>query len=346
MEKKPIAWLNGAKFLAIIAVMVDHTNGILYSNPAVAYASYYSVSLFVLLLGMTAYLSSSKNGGGGQASYRGIKKMLVAYSIAVVVYLLVATHGFDLAIYLTYLVNFNISGPHYFVLLYVQLMLVNVLLFPLLQKCPQSQKGYVCEVLILIGIIILSAWTTNHTNILNVYGGGGKLFGGTYLILFYVGMLVMKHGWLERITIAKSMVSLLASGGFLFLLWRYTCAHGLVLDSYVPFGGGKNPPSITFMTFGLCMLFIAYGMFTLLERIPYTSKVALRICDLGRHSLYIFLYHRLILDYYLWRHMADLPGQNIWLARAVYFLLMIAGAIFIEVCIGYMKSTVQWVLRG
>lgn len=25
-------WINGAKFIAILAVMVDHTNGVLYTN--------------------------------------------------------------------------------------------------------------------------------------------------------------------------------------------------------------------------------------------------------------------------------------------------------------------------
>ena len=63
MEKKQITWLNGAKLMAILAVMVDHTNGMLYTKPDVAYASYYSVSLFVILLGMTSYLSDSRRGG-------------------------------------------------------------------------------------------------------------------------------------------------------------------------------------------------------------------------------------------------------------------------------------------
>ena len=32
-ERERIQWIDCAKFLAIFAVMVDHTNGILYSNP-------------------------------------------------------------------------------------------------------------------------------------------------------------------------------------------------------------------------------------------------------------------------------------------------------------------------
>lgn len=67
-EKKQIEWINGAKFVAILAVLVDHTYGILYNNPDIAKATYFSVALFVLLSGMTSYLSDMrymKNGEGG-----------------------------------------------------------------------------------------------------------------------------------------------------------------------------------------------------------------------------------------------------------------------------------------
>ena len=38
-KSKEIKWINCAKAIAIIAVLVDHTNGILYSNPNIATAS-------------------------------------------------------------------------------------------------------------------------------------------------------------------------------------------------------------------------------------------------------------------------------------------------------------------
>lgn len=36
-------WINIGKCLAIIAVITDHTNGILYSNQDIAYSSYYYI---------------------------------------------------------------------------------------------------------------------------------------------------------------------------------------------------------------------------------------------------------------------------------------------------------------
>lgn len=61
---KRVYWVDVAKLLAVVAVIMDHTYGILYSNERVAYASYYSVSLFILMMGVTSYWSYSKNDKG------------------------------------------------------------------------------------------------------------------------------------------------------------------------------------------------------------------------------------------------------------------------------------------
>lgn len=349
-QKKQIAWINGAKFIAILAVMIDHTYNILYTKHDIAYASYFAVSLFIILSGMTSYLSDLHHveNGWWREVLRGCRNIVSAYCIAVVVCVIVKTHEFDFSLYLSYLVYFNVSGPHYFVLLYIQLMFVNGFLFNILQKCPRSIKGYLCETLIMIGIIALSVWTTNHTNILNIYGGGGKLFGGTYLILYYFGMLVMRHGWLENTTIVKSLIAFIVSGVLWLIVWRYICENGLKLDTYVPFGGGYPPgiPGITTMTFAVCTLFMAFGIFTLLGQIKCMNKVTILICGIGRHSLYIFLYHDLILYSFLLKYMVSLPDRDRWLARVVFFTLMVAGSILIETSIRYIQKSVQWVFEG
>lgn len=42
-------WIDCAKAIAIMAVAVDHCNGMLYTNPIIAQASYFSVSLLSLI---------------------------------------------------------------------------------------------------------------------------------------------------------------------------------------------------------------------------------------------------------------------------------------------------------
>lgn len=47
-EKNRVFWIDAAKFLAILAVLVDHTYGVLYENQNIAFGSFFSVSLFII----------------------------------------------------------------------------------------------------------------------------------------------------------------------------------------------------------------------------------------------------------------------------------------------------------
>lgn len=60
--KQEIKWINCAKAVAVFAVLIDYTNGILYTNANIAMASYYLVSLFILISGMLSF-TSVLNGG-------------------------------------------------------------------------------------------------------------------------------------------------------------------------------------------------------------------------------------------------------------------------------------------
>ena len=72
-----IQWIDCAKTMAMTAVVVDHCYGILYTNIGVLWLSAYSVPLFVLLSGISAWNSSSAKaqvtGGGGGGWAGGVK---------------------------------------------------------------------------------------------------------------------------------------------------------------------------------------------------------------------------------------------------------------------------------
>lgn len=57
---KEIQWINGAKFIAIMAVILDHTHGILYFDGRIAMGTHFSVALFVFISGITSYISLEK----------------------------------------------------------------------------------------------------------------------------------------------------------------------------------------------------------------------------------------------------------------------------------------------
>lgn len=186
-----VQWIDCAKTIAIIAVLVDHCNGILYDNQYIAQTSYFSVSLFVLLSGMTSYISSSKNGINWKRQLKRIGKLFLQYALAVFIVLIALMHYFDLKTYLQYIVSFNIQAPYYFLVFYIQLLLLTPLLIHWCEFCDLRKYKYVWHITTLLVLIQLSSVFIRYTYILPVHGGGQYLAGGTYIIL--LGYIVYKN---------------------------------------------------------------------------------------------------------------------------------------------------------
>lgn len=324
METK-IKWIDGAKFIAILAVLVDHSREILYTNYRIAMSSYFSVTLFIFLSGMTMYYSDARHESETyfMSIIRGIKKIVTAYLLGTFIYQICVFRFFDFATYLKYLIGFNISGPLYFVLLYLQLMLVNKFLYKL------SGGGIIGDIMISAVILFVSCITTNYTNILNVYGGGGKLLGGTYLLVFFLGMIIAKYDLLYWIRRKNNLAMCLLIGGLAISWWEFMCRDMFTLDRKMPFGSGVNPPGISLIIMAAIMLALSCSVFTFLEKADhkFINFCLTIVYGIGQCTLYIFIYHRLFLDYLL---VPYIQFPNLWLKRCFYFMIMIIGPIFIK----------------
>lgn len=179
MMEKRIEWIDCAKFIAIIAVVTDHCNGFLYANSYIAYVSYYSVSLFVLLAGASTWiLFERKKRVSFSDQLKRIKKILTAYAIATFIVLCVTQHRFDLMAYLHFLVSFNIQGPYYYLLFFIQLLIVA----PVMVNWCAFVSGKKHKWMIQMGTLGVLGWfgyvSINYTYILPVHGGGKFLGGG------------------------------------------------------------------------------------------------------------------------------------------------------------------------
>lgn len=342
-NKNQIKWINFARLIAIIAVIVDHTNGYLYSNQDIVKASYFSVSLFILISGMTSYISySHRNENWIKSIIRGCKKISIAYIISVFIIGIYVNRFFDFLDFLKNLVYFNISGPHYYVLLYIQLMIVGPILFNLLKSFDKNKYTKLYEIITFVIVVIVSSYTIRYTNILGIYGGGGKLFGGTYLILFYIGMLISKYKIFEEFSYLKSSISFVFGSIAWFFWWRYLCDTGSIIDSYFLFGNGLNPPGVSLMVLASFTLVACYGFFTLLEKIDIASRLVLFISWLGSHTLYVFLYHLLLLHHFI---MPNLKFDNIWILRIFTLLLIFVGSFIIEFTLEYVIKKLKEIME-
>ena len=328
-------WIDVAKFMAIVGVIIDHTNGVLYTNPYVAYSSYFSVSLFIIVMGITTMWSYTNN------SDAMIKKVwhkcigiIRPYIVATIVYALFVYKSFDFDVILIHLIHFNMSGPFYYVLLYIQLVIISPILFFIFEKSSKKRYGYVTEVIVFLVILWIASWTTNHSNILGVYGGGGKLFGGTYLVLLYIGMWFGKY--YKKISINKIISTILAGVACSCAIawWRFIAVDRCKIDLLIPYGEGFNPPSISFGLYAILIASTLYFIETLF--LNYPNGIPLKIMKIfafmGKHTLYIFLYHRFFLDIvfpYLFTK-TGIALENIYFKRIVYFVFMIGGSMLIE----------------
>jgi len=174
---KQLKWINCAKCVAILAVLVDHTNGVLYTNQNIAMASYFSVSLFILLAGVTIHWSNERkffdgfNCVGSVLKNR-VWKIALPYMVATFIYQIVIFRYFDFNQYVGFLLHFNASGPFYYILLYLQLTAVSPILYAMIRKSRTWKYPIVLQAFGLVGVVYVAYLTTNYSNILEIYGGG------------------------------------------------------------------------------------------------------------------------------------------------------------------------------
>ena len=324
-------WLDVAKGLAIFAVMFDHANGLAFPSTRLVLASHFSVGLFIFAMGVTSFWSFKKHGNADGVARR-CWKIFRPYLVATLVYCIVRHRAFDLEVFLNHVIRFNASGPLYYVLLYIQLLVAAPFLFTTCRHA--GRKAFAAETATVAAVLALAAFTTNRTNILGVYGGGGKLFGGTYLVLLYLGMLFGKYA--PGIETGKRMAGVLALlATCLALAWLVGAVPRRgVVDRLFPFGNGFNPPSVCLMVYAVLVAIVCFciGAFVDAGGSGFVGKALHPLAWIGRHTLYVFLYHRLFLDAFyagLCRLGLAKRGPPV-LSGIVFFVFMTTGSLLLE----------------
>lgn len=342
-SRKRMNWIDCAKFIAICAVVVDHCNGSLYTNPRIATASYFSVSLFVLLSGITAWTSNEKSGDVFHWSNdaKRVLKLFLSYALAVAIYQIRETRFFDVKQYISNALSFKYSEQFYFVLFFIQLTLLSSFLMMWIKFCNSKRHSTFYHIGTIGILCILSAVLIRYTYVLPVHGGGQYILGGTYLLLYYMGILCASKDLFQMRRNAK-LICIMISFTLWVIWWHLMCVRKLPFDKYLQlyWGGGFNPPSVNFMVFALITLFLCYAFFSTLDEINnrYISKIMKIVCYLGRQTWYIFLYHLLVKTivsgYFTTAH-------NIWIYRIVVFSAMILLPVIWMSIVQFIKKKVR-----
>ena len=326
-----VLWIDCAKTMAIIAVLIDHSNGVFYTSSWVATSSYFSVSVFVILAGMTQKMVTLRRktiSGGGQ--WARITRMLRDYAIAVFLLQCFYCRFFDLKTYINYLLNFNIQAPYYFLVFFIQLVAIAPILIQWNLYCTQQKHASWYHLLTFVVLGIIAAIAINYTYILPVHGGGQFLFGGTFLLLYYCGITLAG----SRIFEVQSKIVLGIATGMLlgiWIVWIVLMHNGLLpFDKWMEkyWGNGFNPPSVQSLLYGVISVFLFYAMFSFLQQLGNViiNTVLKGIAWFGKYTLYIFMYHLLVRDAIT--QLIPSISQNIVIYRLVFIGMFVIPAVF------------------
>ena len=301
--RKNVVWIDCAKFLAILAVLADHTKGILYEGETIQYLSFFSVSVFFFLAGETSWYSLERR--RREETYlrwtgRRLWRILAPYLAAVAVCQFLQS-GFQLSLgpYVLWALHFNLEGQFYFVLVYLQLIAAAPVLYLLTVFCRRGRLSVLWRSGYLAAALAASIFSVKHTLALETYGGGNYLMGGTFLFLFVMGMIAadmqieIRYRSRAAVCAAASLVLFVLSAAFL-LTDRLALDEGLAGWLL-----RVNPPGITITVYSLAVLFFLFSWCSLgaLLNSPAADRLLSLLAWLGRYTLYIFLYHMVILEY-------------------------------------------------
>ncbi|GBU26864.1 hypothetical protein R84B8_00379 [Treponema sp. R8-4-B8] len=342
-------WINIAKLIAIVAVIIDHTNGLLYTDRHISLFSYYSVSLFVLLSGITSFYSNRRhyNERGIKETIRRVNNLLVPYAIATALYQTYYNRGFDLRTYVSQLLSFSASPPFYFILFFLQLLIISPFLYDIIVYFNKKNYPLIWHIIFVFIGGVVSIFSLKYTFMLPVHGGGKYIFGATYIVLYYIGMWFASNNF----KIISKTVHVWFTGLSIILLiawYLFIYQNKFTIDSKLPFGNGFNPPSVSLGVYGLLMGLFLFLAITLIERLNngVLQWVIRILVKMGNYSLYIFLYHLLVRNIILQHTLIN----NIWAKRLIIFPAMlfvpcVIKGIF-DLCVQVYKNKIKIVVTG
>lgn len=286
MESK-IGWIDFLKGISIITVIFDHLFNVIYYNHTANLYTVFSVSLFIFLAGVTSVISIDRNKEPlGRYQLRRIKGVFIPYAVATAVYGFVNMgYHFDAENFWSDLIHFRAAGPFYFVVFYCQLILVAPFLFRIL-----INKKFLFQLTSVVIIYALAKYLTHHTEVGRIYGGGGRVLGGSYLFVFYLGMLfflLYKKHWDKFNQIWMYLVGIILSASLIIVI---------SVSGWVNVGW-SNPPNKYTIIYTLSVFVLTFSTFLLASKWRFSKMLLSLIEYVGKYSYYIFLYHLLAIFY-------------------------------------------------
>lgn len=325
------AWVDCGKLAGNVLVVLLHSIETLEQGDTVKNAVGVAVTLLLFLAGYTAYASTARYFAKADRQpvfyeiLRRLGSILPAYALATFACIVMENHGFQLEAYLDALLHFNATSAFYFVLIYCQLTALSPALYLLAVRFNAlgRAKRLACQAACMAMLLGVSYFCVHYTYMLPLFSGGRMLFGGTFLMVYYAGMLFANA---KRRAQTPRRLALTA---VVFLILCALCVgwinrYGYRMEDWIgcAFGPGYNPPGLTLALYGACAVGFLYALCGWMERArsPVLQRIVRAWAWCGRYAVYIFLYHRLLQAFPL-----SLLAIESLAARRVVHLLVLVG---------------------
>lgn len=277
---KRLGWIDFARGIAIIAVILDHVFLIfpVFYRQVVWQHMMFNILWFVVLSGVTNGLSAMKR------PLNTIRKVirfwvlrcaaiLIPYFIASVIYYLTLYHKtHTLSEFLFLLFNFRTKELFYFVHLILQLYLIFPILFYFAKRIPMRWQGIIILLLTYITVVFYPVKVPPWKILL-----GQDFFARSYLSLFYLGILMALYGGLKQWWYKLG----------LFALFAYMEYYNIT--TYFSQVGGI--PTVVWILWSVSGLLLAKEMYVF---IPHNIFIDI-LKYFGRQSMFIYLFHYIVL---------------------------------------------------
>ncbi len=268
-----------------------------------------------------------------------LKKLFLPYVVATVLYVLLMHRFLDATTLLTYLLHFNASGPLYYVAVYVQMVLITPVLIGIIRWCGKGRKWF-RYILAWNFVLVVCYLTVHFSNVFDIAIGGGNLFGGPWLLFWFAGMCI--RAWdihIKKIKMKYVVIFLLT---MLVVIWQWVFVVRGYNLSLRPIFHGTKVGMTWANTFETVLLFFWFkGAVELAESFwgAATHKSLRLLGFIGRHSLYVFLYHMFFLAIYKKLLHPYLGGR-------MSLLFIIFAPIVLEYCFMAFQKFGNKLMRG
>jgi len=278
------SWIDVLKGIAILTVVIDHSF-FLFPQLRVNLLwqhTYFSIAWFIFLSGVANTLSAQKNTdwkfpGSYLHFWKKRFSILIPYIIAsATAYLFLYNDKFDLKELIRQILFFSAQPTYYFINLICQMYLI----FPLLFTLVKSAINRPLRIFLSLAVFFLSLaiFPLGNIPLIWPFSPVGRLLGSTYLSAFFLGILFVSKGKLNKKLLFFPSIPV-------FIILEY-----LLLFTNNNFVG--LAPNVFQVFWALSLLGITSYMLPLLK---FIKSIYYSLAFLGKHSLYIYLYHYLIL---------------------------------------------------